>query len=208
MKHINPIPRFPQQMKRNSNKHSKFIKSIYGERNKNSIRGIYKITHKKNAKFYIGSSYDIEKRWQVHKFELENKCHSNSRLQGDYNFDKDCFDFEVLLKVGKSTRRLKIYELEQEYIDNLKPTYNVQLTVVIPPELKKKVKAEVGVKKVKILKEKETDVIYDSRGVKIKGARQKRNIKPSKYQKVRISDNDIKRMRKKYKLKQAKKNGK
>ena len=47
--------------------------------------GIYKIENKENGKVYIGSSKNIEKRWEAHEVGLKNKRHHNAKLQHAWN---------------------------------------------------------------------------------------------------------------------------
>lgn len=86
--------------------------------------GIYKISNPLNNKIYIGSSININRRWERHKNTLKRGVHPNIHLQR--SFDK-------LIKVNENF----IYELlelcdvniliqkEQFYIDTLNPEYNI-----------------------------------------------------------------------------------
>ena len=85
------------------------------------ISGVYKITNTITNDFYIGSSKDIKHRWAEHKCKSTWDRHPNSHLYKDmqkYGLDK--FVFEVLAEVEEN----KLKEMEQHYIELLKPTYN------------------------------------------------------------------------------------
>lgn len=139
----------------------------YGK--KGAIKGIYKITHKNSGKFYIGSAIDVYKRFEWHKYELLHKKHSNYKLQDAYaKSGIGVFVFEILQEVPKNTDRIDLYNLEQKYIDDLKPEYNIQLIVEIPQKLVRK-------RKVKILshvKEK-PPIVYVPRKIVIPQIKQK-----------------------------------
>lgn len=82
--------------------------------------GVYKITCTKNNKIYIGSSKHIKKRWKEHIESLNNNRHNNFYLQSDWNYyGEKSFKFEVL----ELCKEDKQFELEQKYLDKLKP-YN------------------------------------------------------------------------------------
>lgn len=58
--------------------------------------GIYKIEDKK-GRIYIGSAVDIKSRWRVHKHDLNNNKHSNSKLQHAWNkHGPEYFTFTVI----------------------------------------------------------------------------------------------------------------
>ena len=80
------------------------------------IKGIYKITNTKNNKVYIGSSIDIEKRWQEHINSLKKNRHHSAKLQRSYNAtsDKTVFNFELIEEVEDKSI---LFTREQYYID-------------------------------------------------------------------------------------------
>lgn len=82
--------------------------------------GIYKITNLVNGKFYIGSSKNIEERWDNHKQYLRGKYHINPKLQNAWDFyGEDKFQFDVIEEV-KPIQTL-LFERENHYITSLKP---------------------------------------------------------------------------------------
>lgn len=61
------------------------------------LTGIYKIVNIINNKLYIGQSVDIYKRWNYHKYELNNNKHFNIHLQNSWNkYGEDNFKFEII----------------------------------------------------------------------------------------------------------------
>ena len=82
--------------------------------------GIYKITNTINGKFYIGSSKNIENRWDVHKQHLRGKYHINPKLQHAWDFyGEDCFNFDVIEETPADEKLL--FEREQHHLDLWKP---------------------------------------------------------------------------------------
>lgn len=85
------------------------------------VSGVYKITNTVTGDFYIGSSKDVKRRWIEHKKSSTWNKHPNNPLYLDmkkYGVDK--LVFEILAEV--EPEHLK--ETEQQFIENLKPTYN------------------------------------------------------------------------------------
>ena len=81
--------------------------------------GIYKITNIINGKFYIGSSKEIEKRWDDHKQYLRGKYHDNPKLQHAWDFyGEDKFRFDIIEEVNDEKLLL---EREQYHLDLWKP---------------------------------------------------------------------------------------
>lgn len=106
--------------------------------------GIYKITNKVNGKFYIGSSNNLNKRWQQHISELNNQKHYNPYLQKSFNkYGIDKFSFDILEIIECEELLLK---LEQKYMDELKPEYNLcpiagsALVRITSPEVREKLR--------------------------------------------------------------------
>ena len=85
------------------------------------IIGIYKITNTITGDFYIGSSKNVKQRWIDHKKPSILKQHPNNPMYLDmrkYGIDK--FVFEILAEVEIDSLK----EIEQQFIEKLKPTYN------------------------------------------------------------------------------------
>ena len=83
--------------------------------------GIYKITNEVTSKFYIGSSEDVDYRWEVgHKQALNRNQHCNPRLQHSWNFhggDK----FSMIIIETVDPKKELLLEREQHYLDTFKP---------------------------------------------------------------------------------------
>jgi group I intron endonuclease len=87
--------------------------------------GIYKIKSLQTEKFYIGSSINIEKRFIRHIQQLKNKMHSNLNLQKLYD---EYGEMDLHLEVLEILENKKfIFQIEQWYLDNLKPSLNINL---------------------------------------------------------------------------------
>jgi group I intron endonuclease len=89
--------------------------------------GIYKITNKNNGRYYIGSSVNINNRWNEHKRTLKQNKHDNHFLQKSWNkHGEESFLFEIIEYVLDLD---KLLEREQYYLDlithNKKITYNL-----------------------------------------------------------------------------------
>jgi predicted GIY-YIG superfamily endonuclease len=88
----------------------------------NQMGCIYEILNLKNNKFYIGSTINFQKRKSEHISKLNSKTHYNRKLQNSWNkHGEENFKFIVLEEVQDE----KIREVEQKYIDELKPYYNL-----------------------------------------------------------------------------------
>ena len=85
------------------------------------ISAIYKITNTITGDFYIGSSKNVKQRWACHKCPSKWKeCPNNPMYQDMQKYGIDKFEFQILEVV--ETGQLK--EMEQQFIEALKPTYN------------------------------------------------------------------------------------
>lgn len=85
--------------------------------------GIYIILNTINGKFYIGSSSDIQQRFYNHKSKLLNNIHANQHLQNSVNkYGFENFKFDVIANCPLE----KLDSLEQWYVDNLNPNYNIR----------------------------------------------------------------------------------
>ena len=84
---------------------------------------IYKIQNRVNSKIYVGSTQNIQERWDYHKRQLRNDRHGNIHLQNAFNkYGVDSFEFSVIEEV-KDIENL--IDREQYYMDNLEPEYNM-----------------------------------------------------------------------------------
>lgn len=80
------------------------------------MQGIYSITNKINGKIYIGSSTNIEWRWQEHKYALRKQRHCNKHLQLAFNkYNESNFEFKVIEEIINSK---DLIIQEQKWIDN------------------------------------------------------------------------------------------
>ena len=85
------------------------------------ISAVYKITNTITGDFYIGSSKDVKLRWMQHKRLSVWKKYLNNQMYLDmqrYGIDK--FELQILEEAESCSLR----ELEQQFIETLKPTYN------------------------------------------------------------------------------------
>jgi group I intron endonuclease len=91
-----------------------------------SKAGIYRISNRENGKFYVGSAVNLEKRFYLHRNQLDLGKHRNSHLQRAWDkHGADAFDFTVLQYVEDKTQLVAI---EQNWIDTLRATelgYNI-----------------------------------------------------------------------------------
>ena len=83
--------------------------------------GVYQIRNKITGERYIGSSKNIERRWQQHKWpskwQEENKKLLYKKFQ-EYGIEN--FDFSIL----EIVEEVMLKQKEQEWINQLKPEYN------------------------------------------------------------------------------------
>ena len=78
--------------------------------------GIYKIENIINNIIYIGSSINVEKRFERHKYDLKRNKHHNIYLQRSYNkYGIENFKFEII----EECNILDIKSIEQKYLDNI-----------------------------------------------------------------------------------------
>ena len=85
------------------------------------ISAVYKITNTITGDFYIGSSKNVKVRWLHHKCQSVWKDHPNIPMYLDMRkFGVDKFAFEILEEVEIDSLK----EIEQQFIETLKPSYN------------------------------------------------------------------------------------
>lgn len=90
------------------------------------MSGIYIIRNTINNKIYIGSSIDIQKRWNTHKRDLMKNIHHSIILQRAYNkYGENNFSYEIIENI--SNRDILISR-EQIWLDFFKPEYNICVT--------------------------------------------------------------------------------
>ena len=85
------------------------------------ISAVYKITNTITGDFYIGSSKDVKHRWANHKCQSTWKDNPNNPMYLDmqkYGVDK--FEFQILEEIEADSLK----EMEQRFIETLKPIYN------------------------------------------------------------------------------------
>lgn len=81
--------------------------------------GIYRIRCRKTGQVYVGSSLDIEMRWEVHRRQLRSQKHGNSHLQRAWlRYGQRAFEFSVLELVGWK----RLLRREQSWIERLRAT--------------------------------------------------------------------------------------
>ena len=89
--------------------------------------GVYEIRNITNGKVYIGQTARFAHRWSVHRASLRGNKHHSSHLQRAWNFyGEDAFAFRILEVVDPYTIE-KACEVEQRYMDSVKPEYNVSM---------------------------------------------------------------------------------
>lgn len=84
--------------------------------------GIYAIQNIINLKCYIGSATNLHRRFIEHQSALNRNEHYNSYLQRSYNkYGENNFKFYILANCPTEY----LLKLEQWFIDNIKPEYNI-----------------------------------------------------------------------------------
>lgn len=92
------------------------------------VCGVYSITTPRGS-VYIGSSKDVRRRWYEHHWRMKNNTSSSPQLDRAYAKYGLRLKFEVIEVCSEN----KLRDLEQEYIDRLKPTLNVSLNAYCAP---------------------------------------------------------------------------
>ena len=112
------------------------------------MQGVYKIENIVNHKIYVGSSVDINKRFDSHIKSLRKGKHNNKYLQRAWDKYGECnFDFAIIELVDDKD---KIRDREQYYIElydssnhscgyNILPNTNIGLGVSVSEEVRVKI---------------------------------------------------------------------
>lgn len=80
--------------------------------------GIYRITCLENGKIYIGSAVNLNKRWRMHQWGLNNSKHANPHLQSAWDkYGSTSFEFEIIEMCDVSELPMR----EQYWINELQP---------------------------------------------------------------------------------------
>ena len=85
--------------------------------------GVYKICSKiKPQKFYIGSSININKRWNGHLGDLRLNKHHSAKMQNHFN---KYGENDLFIMILSETSNDNLLSEEQKYIDELHPIFNI-----------------------------------------------------------------------------------
>lgn len=86
-------------------------------------QGIYIIRNTSNDKKYVGSSKDLDNRYQKHLYTLRKNKSKSPLLQKDYNiFGEESFEFSIIEIVDNPHLLL---DRERYYINQLSAEYNI-----------------------------------------------------------------------------------
>ncbi len=84
--------------------------------------GIYQIRNIITGEIYVGSAVNLNRRKGEHFYYLKRNRHHSILLQRNYNkYGLDCFKFEILAHCPREY----LIKLEQWFLDNLKPSLNI-----------------------------------------------------------------------------------
>jgi len=87
---------------------------------------VYVITNIINGKRYVGGTKNYVHRQRQHFSNLKLNKHGNKSLQDDFNkFGRVCFSFLVLQHLPENSTEAEIISVEQKWLDELHPEYNV-----------------------------------------------------------------------------------
>lgn len=79
--------------------------------------GVYQIRNTVTGKVYVGSSVDVQSRWDHHRTALRRNDHHSRHLQQEWNeYGESVFLCEVIVEIDKVER---LIDLEQQWIDAL-----------------------------------------------------------------------------------------
>lgn len=112
------------------------------------MMGIYEICnlHDGKATAYVGSSVNIEQRWQGHRWQLDGGKHYNIHLQNAWDkYGEAAFEWDVIEEVEDEARLL---EREQYWLDRFLESpatcYNVAITAGPGGSLSEEHKRNIG----------------------------------------------------------------
>jgi group I intron endonuclease len=95
-------------------------KKYFTEKFKGGV--IYKIINILNGEFYIGSSSNLQKRYYTHLYDIRKQNKTCIRLIRAVNkYKEENFKFQIIAKCPIQY----VLKLEQWFLDNLKPEYNI-----------------------------------------------------------------------------------
>ena len=106
-------------------KTKKELKSDY--KNIRFPMGVFQIRNQVNGKIFVGSSMNLEKIFNRHRFELEMGSHRNTSLQKDWNeFGAESFVYEILGEVKYEAEKVVNYDqevkiMEEMFLEELQP---------------------------------------------------------------------------------------
>ena len=86
-----------------------------------STNVVYKITFEGSNKFYVGSAVDLKRRTGEHKYFLKKQIHCNPIMQNLYNK----WGSPIFSIIDSIENREELLELEQHYLNTLKPDINI-----------------------------------------------------------------------------------
>lgn len=103
------------------------------KKQKKDTIGIYKIVNKVNEKYYVGSTINLNLRWNQHKQKLRKQIHINPHLQSAWNkYGNDSFVYIIVETSDMSNLLLT----EQKYLDIAKKEpdkcYNISFDAFCP----------------------------------------------------------------------------
>jgi group I intron endonuclease len=83
--------------------------------------GIYSIKCLENGKSYVGSTHNLEKRWDQHKYKLKKNAHFNSYLQNSWNkYGEGRFAYSIVEETDDLLGREEYWigELKSHILEN------------------------------------------------------------------------------------------
>ena len=75
------------------------------------IKVVYALRHEATGKVYVGSSFQVHKRYMYHVNRLKNGRHISKEMQADYDrFDDKSITLTILDQINNYSERDKEYE--------------------------------------------------------------------------------------------------